>query len=341
MSFTTGQLFSILPKIGGFISIIASLLVIRDILKKTKHLSSIPLPSAITLGKSAVCCVFSIFGPLMSTWMAPRGQAYYAMGTITTCEIQGFIATFSIVSFVSYFVALVGVREYICFAFCLKLHPEQPNSPYRPLCSLNFVDGLKSRGIMSDFDINKKKFKQTVLLLPLVLALAAASVPLLNDSYNFSGIYSCSIAPYPLGCDEDSTCTRGTYARRTVNFITFTFNAIAYLFAFLSFYTEAKQPRRYFTDTWPVVTLSMTTFCLSFLAGSLFIWAYGSTRARVFALYMSVILTPLTGFFMAAIYFYSSKALPRTDGNMNPLLSEPLIKNVYAHESTEEDENLA
>jgi hypothetical protein len=49
--------------------------------------------------------------------MAPRGEAFYAYGTRTTCEVQGFIATFSIVSFVAYFVILVGVREFLLLLF--------------------------------------------------------------------------------------------------------------------------------------------------------------------------------------------------------------------------------
>jgi hypothetical protein len=113
MAIKTGQWFAILPKIGGSVSLIASSLVIRDILKKTKHHDTIPLISAITLAKSIVCCIFSFFGPLMSTWMAPRGEAFYAYGTRTTCKLQGFIATFSIVSFVAYFVILVGVRKFL------------------------------------------------------------------------------------------------------------------------------------------------------------------------------------------------------------------------------------
>lgn len=122
MTLTTGQWFAILPKIGGSISIIASSLVTRDILKKRKRHGTIPLTSAITLAKCMVCLVFSFVGPLLSTWMAPRGEAYFALGTTTTCEAQGFIATFCIVSFVTYFVALVAIREFISLYLILWLH---------------------------------------------------------------------------------------------------------------------------------------------------------------------------------------------------------------------------
>lgn len=118
MALTTGQWFAILPKIGGSISLIASSIVARDILKQAENANTIPITSAVILGKSIVCCIFSFFGPFLSTWMAPSGEAYYAFGTTTTCEIQGFAATFSIVSFVLYFVALVGLRKFMRLFFC-------------------------------------------------------------------------------------------------------------------------------------------------------------------------------------------------------------------------------
>lgn len=49
----------------------------------------------------------------MSTWMAPRGDAFYALGNRVTCEIQGFVVTFAIVNFVAYFFVFVAVREFV------------------------------------------------------------------------------------------------------------------------------------------------------------------------------------------------------------------------------------
>lgn len=183
--------------------------------------------------------------------------------------------------------------------------------------------------------MNDEKFRKAVLSIPLILALVAATIPLINDSYNFSGIYSCSIAPYPLGCEKDLTCTRGFYARRTVGFITFSFNAVAYLCAFLGFYTEAKPPERYHSDRCPTFTLTLT-ICLGFMAGSFFIMTHGSESAKLVPFYMSVILTPLTGFFMALIYFCSSNPLHGNHYRTLPLV-EPLLKSVdsiYAEEAT-------
>jgi hypothetical protein len=195
-----------------------------------------------------------------------------------------------------------------------------------PLYSL--ADGLKSRKITLDNDFNQtRKF---ILFLPVLLALATAMVPLLNDSYNFSGVYSCSIAPYPLGCGSRSgiTCIRGEYAKRTVSFITFTFNAVAYIVAFWGYYTELKRSNTHLFHVMPVATMNFA-FYLSFIAGAVVILCYGTASARLFAFYVSVILTPLTGFFMALVYFYASRKVPHydEDDNMSLTLSEPLVKN--------------
>jgi hypothetical protein len=42
-------------------------------------------------------------------------------------------------------------------------------------------------------------------------------------------------------------------------------------------------------------------FYLSFIAGVVVIFSHGTASARLVAFYVSVILTPLTGFFMAMI----------------------------------------
>lgn len=182
---------------------------------------------------------------------------------------------------------------------------------------------------MTDSDLNEKKIRRTVLLLPVALAFVAATIPLCNESYNFSGVYSCSIAPYPLGCGTTSgvPCIRGGYARMTVGWITFLFNAIAYICAFLGYYTEGVKTGtgHNIIDSWPVVMLNFI-FCLSFLIGTVFILTYGSISAKLFTFYLSVILTPLTGFFMAIIYYYSSSSKPpHLDEDDNVSLSEPFI----------------
>eukprot|EP00804_Cyclotella_cryptica_P008266 CCRYP_020396-RB/>CCRYP_020396-RB protein AED:0.08 eAED:0.08 QI:181/1/1/1/0.5/0.33/3/1779/326 len=312
MPLAVGQWFAILPKIGGFISIIASSLVIRDIFSGTKSRHAIPVTTAITLGKSVSCCLFSFFGPLMSTWMAPRGDAFYALGNRTTCEIQGFIVTFAIVSFVAYFVAFVAIH------------------------------GLKSRHILTESELNSKNIKRLALLLPVALASVAAIVPLLNSSYNFSGIYSCSIAPFPLGCGGKSgiTCTRGAHARATVGWITFSFNTVAYCFAFLGYYTGDKPIHYRLFDTWPTIMRNFT-ICFSCLVGSVLVLKYGTVEAKLFTFYLNVTITPLVGLFMSLIYFFPLRNANRGNDekdhdSISMGLSEPFINKIEKYARDEE-----
>jgi hypothetical protein len=150
----------------------------------------------------------------------------------------------------------------------------------------------------SDF----KRTRRLILFIPVVIALAAAMIPLISGSYNFSGVYSCSISPYPLGCGPKSgiPCIRGEHAKRTVSFITFAFNAVAYIVAFWGYYTKLKRTDTYIFNVWPVATMNLA-FYLSFIAGVVVIFSHGTASARLVAFYVSVILTPLTGFFMAMI----------------------------------------
>ena len=173
------------------------------------------------------------------------------------------------------------------------------------------------------------------LLLPVAFAFIAAAAPLFNDAYNFSGIYSCSIAPHPLGCGEEGVpCTRGSMARNIVACITFTFNTIAYIFAFLAYYTKENLSHREVFYSWPG---AMMNFTLSFscLMASFLVLKYGSIEAKMFAFYLNVTVTPLTGLFMSLIYFYAPRKASRVsdvereeDDSINVWLSKPLLKRI-------------
>lgn len=158
---------------------------------------------------------------------------------------------------------------------------------------------------MTQSELNNKKLKRLALLLPIALSLAAAIVPLVNGSYNFSGIYSCSIAPYPLGCGGKSgiTCSRGAFARATVGWITFSFNIVAYSFAFFGYYTRDEPFHCRPCDSWPPI-MQIFTLCFSCLVGSVLVLKYGTVEAKLLTFYLNVTVTPLTGLFMSLIYFY-------------------------------------
>lgn len=182
----------------------------------------------------------------------------------------------------------------------------------------------------NDLEDIGKNARRLILLLPLALGIAAAIIPLLNDSFNFSGVYSCSIAPYPIGCGTASgiQCTRGAHAHKTVGWITFLFNAIAYIFAVFAYYAE-RNSDRYFFESCPVVALNLV-FLLGSLVGSVCILKYGNVSMKMFEFYLSVTITPLTGLFLAIVYFYPYLPTFHRGENYNRELSEPLVTRTSA-----------
>lgn len=305
-----GEWFAILPKFGGVVSFIACVLVVCDILSRHKH--HLPLIPAITLAKTTCCIVFSFFGPFMSTWMAPRGDAFYALGTTRSCDAQGFLVTFSIVGFVSYFVSLVVVY------------------------------GLKGTGR----EANQKTIRRVALLAPLIVAMASAIAPLLNEAYNFSGIYSCSIAPYPLGCGSQSSvqCARGSQAHKLVGCITLSFNAMAFCFAFFGYYKGDGGTANPMYKACPSV-MTNCTWCIAFLIGYFLILRYGSIEAKIYSFFLNVTITPLTGLFMSLIYFHTPRKVERllldAEDDVCVALSEPLVKRAIEHIDGDEETTFA
>ena len=98
--------FAIIPKVGGTLSCIGSTLIVRDIVKKYRNKKSVALTSTMMLSISVANIVGSFFGYVMSTWMVPRGDAFYAAGNLATCEAQGFIVTWNLVYFVTSYAML-------------------------------------------------------------------------------------------------------------------------------------------------------------------------------------------------------------------------------------------
>lgn len=55
-----------------------------------------------------------------------------------------------------------------------------------------------------------------VLGLPPLVCLLLAIQPLFDQAFNYSGIYVCSIAEYPLGCLGEQDCSRGSNAMELI-----------------------------------------------------------------------------------------------------------------------------
>ena len=114
--------FVIVPKVGGAASFVGSFLVTRDVAIKLSKKEPVPLTSAIWLLVSVVELVSSFFSSFMSTWLAPKGQAPFAIGNSTSCATQGFIFTFNqIAAAVSYLIIATLCEFDTLSALCLQL----------------------------------------------------------------------------------------------------------------------------------------------------------------------------------------------------------------------------
>ena len=110
--------FAIIPKVGGTLSCIGSTLIVRDIVKKYRNKKSVALTSTMMLSISVANIVGSFFGYVMSTWMVPRGDAFYAAGNLATCEAQGFIVTWNLVYFVTSYAMLSALCKLAWLRAC-------------------------------------------------------------------------------------------------------------------------------------------------------------------------------------------------------------------------------
>ena len=86
----TLKAWAILPKVGGSLSTIGSILILRDIAKKWEK---VPLTTEVMALISVANLCIAFWECFLSTWMVPRDSyAYMAAGNTATCEAQGFIS---------------------------------------------------------------------------------------------------------------------------------------------------------------------------------------------------------------------------------------------------------
>jgi hypothetical protein len=94
LGWSTSQVrsFVIIPKIMGFLSFSGSLYIVQDVMRNPKKRKSTYYK--ILLGMSLLDTMGSFFGPFLGTWPMPKGNHLYAIGTVTACDIAGFLHQF-------------------------------------------------------------------------------------------------------------------------------------------------------------------------------------------------------------------------------------------------------
>ena len=161
-----------IAKVTSLLSIAGSICIIvnyfQDPSKRQKQFNS------IVLYMSFVDIVLSLMH-FAGTWMLPKGFAYLAEGTTTTCSLQGFL-----------FVFTAGTSML-----------------YGTMLSITFVLVVIYRWSENDL----RKWRVLLLYFPIAANLIFAIIPLTGQLYNPLRTWGCYIATYPRGCGDD--CERG------------------------------------------------------------------------------------------------------------------------------------
>jgi len=88
------KLLAVCPKITGGLSLIGSILTIREISKDPSKRSKPQFRILVGMG---ICDVFTSFAFLISTWAIPKdSDNSFARGTDLTCNVQGFLLQFAV-----------------------------------------------------------------------------------------------------------------------------------------------------------------------------------------------------------------------------------------------------
>ena len=83
-------LLAILLKTSGFLSAAGSIYVTQDVLRDPRKRCRSPF-HRLMLGLSTSDLLSSFFVYFLSTWPMPRGYHIYAVGSVATCDIIGYI----------------------------------------------------------------------------------------------------------------------------------------------------------------------------------------------------------------------------------------------------------
>ncbi|KAL7441498.1 hypothetical protein ACHAXM_011545 [Skeletonema potamos] len=291
----------IIPKVGGVLSMVGSLLILRDVTLKIKLHRTIPLSTKIMTLITVALLFIGFWDSFLSTWMVPKDSphAFLASGNVTTCNIQAFFA-----------VSMLIIVE----------------TAYTMLSALYYI--TVARRDWTTAKTQSSKVMLSFLALPIVIGLGFAIPLLVTNQFNFTGVYSCSISPYPLGCEyeEDIPCTRGPNSsyilRGLFIYVLFCFAFIVIFLSLLLYNLKkhdsqtAKYASHYLGGKGggvriPVAVQALRYVTVFFIPNIAFIiWAIIdifhiqiSTHVWLAVLYLYVIVWPMFGALNALVYF--------------------------------------
>ena len=168
---------SYVPKAPALLSIMASAFIIQDILKN--ELKRRKTTNQIMIGLSVADIGYAL-AHFIGTWAVVKGQVWGSMGTIGTCEAQGYLhlGFFHIGSF------------------------------YNAALAITYV--LMVRFGWKEDSFRRYKITHVLLVVPVILGNVVAIPNFPRENFNYTGQWLCSGGPWPVGCDDDQVpCLRG------------------------------------------------------------------------------------------------------------------------------------
>ena len=133
-------------------------------------------------------------------------KVYLASGNVQTCTAQGFFASLGVAASMSYYATLM-----VLYMLSVKHN-------------------------WSENKMSNIRFRMYFILPPTIISLIAAVPPLFFEMYNWAGLYSCFLAPYPIDCGHEGypDCERGH--GEILNHVCSNYNINRYLTTFNSHY---------------------------------------------------------------------------------------------------------
>lgn len=171
-------------------------------------------------------------------------------------------------------------------------------------------------------DGDKNKNRLPFVLIPIIISLVLAVVPLFGQNYNYNGGYSCHISGHPPGCEfYPGTCERGAQAR----IMLFATSIIPMLVAFCIITTavillihavliQERRMDRYNSGTGRSRKMTMQSFWqgICYVGSFTICWTpwlvygfeeYLNVRTNAATYYTMIITFPLHGVLNTAVYF--------------------------------------
>jgi len=177
-----------IQRISSILSIVGSSSILYSLLRYRKMFccnksGGKATTATLILFIISLCDLLSSLALGAGTWPIPRGNTWQSYGNDLTCTLQGFFFhTFATMA------SGYNVMQVLYFVLTVCYQMKEDRFFTKPIVRFVF------------------------LVFPFLMVFGYNMWPLFDNAFSYSQRASCSYEPYPLGCNETGTCTKGVYA---------------------------------------------------------------------------------------------------------------------------------